>query len=475
MKVSVILGYAVGPIATAVFSFITVPVLAWLFSQEDIGRLSMLQVTLNFSTVLFCMGLDQAYVREYHESDDKPSTLLAAGLPGLVLLLLVLSGVLIVAPGKISELLFSIDSKSFSLVVALCLLASYVSRYLSLILRMQDRGLAFSMSQLLPKLILLCIAATYFFALSRREFVYLLGAQAISIGMATVVFSWNTRLEWIPACRSRLSSIQMAKMFGYGYPLVLGAIASWGLSAMDRVFLRSLATYEELAIYSVAASAAAAVTIISGIFNTIWSPMVYQWSATGAGLEKIEPIARYLLACVALVIPVAGMFSWTIAYLLPHSYAKVPYLLIGCMVSPLLYTLSEVTSIGIALSRRTVYSMIASIVAVLANVVLNYLLIPIWGAAGATMATMIAFFLFFVCRTEFSRVAWKHMPRRDCYIVMLVLVSASCLFAVEGSKWPVVSGCLWAILGAIILFIFKEEYVVALSYLKALVNKRATG
>ena len=58
-----IAAFALGPLGGALLSFITLPVITWIFSQQDIGRLAMLNVVISFSTLLFSLGLDQAYVR----------------------------------------------------------------------------------------------------------------------------------------------------------------------------------------------------------------------------------------------------------------------------------------------------------------------------------------------------------------------------------------------------------------------------
>lgn len=62
-----IAAFAIGPIGGAVLGLISLPIITWFFSQEDVGRMAMLQVTLGFSILLFSLGLDQSYVREFHE------------------------------------------------------------------------------------------------------------------------------------------------------------------------------------------------------------------------------------------------------------------------------------------------------------------------------------------------------------------------------------------------------------------------
>ena len=83
-----ILHYAIGPVGAGILGLLTVPILTWYFSADDIGRITMFQVILNLSVMIFSLSLHQAYVREYHEVDNKAALLKAATLPGLLLLLL---------------------------------------------------------------------------------------------------------------------------------------------------------------------------------------------------------------------------------------------------------------------------------------------------------------------------------------------------------------------------------------------------
>ena len=71
MDRSKIIGFALGPIITAILGLASLPILAWYFSTEDIGRISMLQVVISFTVILFSLGLDQSYVREYHQVKNK--------------------------------------------------------------------------------------------------------------------------------------------------------------------------------------------------------------------------------------------------------------------------------------------------------------------------------------------------------------------------------------------------------------------
>lgn len=461
MNKSKLLGFALGPLGSAAVGFVTLPMLAWFFSAEDIGRIAMLQVATNFAVILFTFGLDQSYAREYHESTDKPALLKAATLPGLTTLGLLLALGLLIVPGWLSQALFAVDDRLLSAIAAASILATFVSRFLSVILRMEEKGFAFSLSQVLPKLLFLALVVVYALAVPRRSFLMLLVAYTVSIVAVMFAYAWNTRHAWVPALRAKLDRSRLRQLVAFGFPLIFGGVASWALMAMDRVFLRQLSTLTELGVFSVAASIAAAAGIVSSIFSTVWAPTVYRWAAEGNAQAKIDAVTGHLLAAVVLIFVATGLMSWVLAYVLPPTYVKVQYLVAASLAPPLLYALSECAAVGISLARRSLYSMLASFLAAAVNVAGNYLLVPRLGAGGAAISTAVSFQLFLVVRTEFSCRVWRPVPRARLYVATSAATVAAVAFVLYGEAHSGLFFLLWAGLGLLALAWFRPSLALA--------------
>ena len=430
MNLKKIMSYAFGPIGSAIIGFITLPIITWFYSVEDIGRISMLQVVSSFTILLFCLGLDQAYVREYHEYEIKPRLFKTVLLPGLILSILFFSVTFIFDSKLVSKLLYDIPSTYLTIISIICFLLALVSRFLSLILRMKEKALAYSMSQLLPKvLFLIFILSTLWLGFSKDSY-NLITAHTLSIIAVFLVFSWNTRKEWTSAFEYSISFKELKHFLAFGLPLVIAGLASWGLNVMDKLFLRGMSTFSELGVYSVAASVAGVAAIFSGVFNTIWAPMVYKWVNEGVNLTKIDDISEYLLAAIYFVAVLSGLFSWVLPYFLPSEYIAIQYLITACLLGPLFYTLSETTAIGITIARKTRLSMVASIGAMLVNFVGNYLLVPKIGAVGAAISTAFSFWIFYILRTELSCLVWRNMPKIKSYLIVTLLLIVTIIHSV---------------------------------------------
>lgn len=448
-----IAAFAIGPFGGALLGLITLPVITWFFTQEDVGRLSMLQVVMGFSILLFSLGLDQSYVREFHEVNDRQKLLKLATYPGVLLLsasvlLLMIFGV------SLSDWVFGVDNITLSILVIITLLCSFLSRFLSLILRMQERGLAYSMSQLLPKLLLLLTIGAYVLFGADKTLLNLIAAYTATIVFVCVVYGWNTRREWYPAIYAEFDIVQLRNMLAFGLPLILGGLAFWGLTAVDKIFLRTLTNFDELAIYSVAVSFAAAATILKSVFSTVWAPIVYKWASEGEVIDKVEKVMNYVLAIVVFVFCLTGLLSWVITYFLPSNYSEVQWIVVSCIGFPLLYLLSETTVVGIGITRRSSYSMFAAGLALFVNLVGNWILIPAFGAKGAAASTCFSFWVFFILRTEFSILLWLPLPRIRLYLMSSLCVAMAIASTLFGNDWNHSILIIWGfvLLGACAVF-----------------------
>lgn len=455
-----ILSFSIGPLGGAILGFITLPIATWIFPVSDIGRLSMFQVVISLSTLIFCLGLDQAFVREYHESEDRPALLKATLLPGLCTIFIVIFS-LWSLPFRWSIIIFSVNDSSLIILLVISMLSAFISRFLSLILRMQERGIAYSMSQLLPKCGMLCFLVAYY--LSDLSLVFFDLALAFTSSQLLVLFIllFNTKKEWQRAIHSRLDSKHLVVLLKFGTPLVFGAIAYWGMTASDRFFLRSFATFNELGLYSVSVSFAAAAVILQSVFSTIWAPTVYKWAANGVDNKKIEKVTDIVLFVVLIMFSIVGLFSWLVVYILPSKYSSVQYIVVSCLSLPLLYTLSETTVVGIAIKKKTKFVMFASFITLVINVIGLYIFVPVYGATGAAVSTAISFWVFLFLRTEFSARIWYSFPRKKIYTSTLFIVCVSCFNSLFGSEYKIVFITLWLLIFSSVLA-FNFNYVVDL-------------
>lgn len=451
-----IFGFAFAPLAAALIGAASVPLIAWMFLPSDIGRLNVFQVCLSFALLLSSLGLDRAYIRDYHESTDRERLLAMCFTPG-VLLVILITALTVPFASRVAKWLYSMPDPGLYLVTVVAVWANYVSRFLSLILRMQERGWAYSTSQVLPKLLSLFLIGFAACMGLEADFYLLQGILLCTTVAIAVLYAWNTRRQWSCALGVRMDQGEMLRLLRYGFPLMLSGLAYWGLTATSTLTLRYWSSLDELAVYSVVNSFAGAAVIFQAIFSTMWAPTLYKWVAQGVDMQKVDNVARHTLVIVCLIFVAAGLCSWLIDYLVPVHYRSVKYLLACAMVPSLLYTLSEVTTVGIGISRRTGWTVWITLSALIINLGFSVWLVPRHGAAGAVLSNAAAFSIFFTLRTEVSALLWRQFPRARMYALLSLMVALSSTVVVIRNNLPPYYYVLWLIPMTIVLIVARRE------------------
>lgn len=470
MKLKNIIGFSVGPLISAVLGIATLPLMSWLFKPEDIGRINLVSTITSFSLTILMLGLDQAYVREYYACKDKNNLFKACFAPGFIIY--IIAAILSINFGDlISIFLFEENNFIYWLVILICIATNFINRFLGLILRMQERGLSFSISQIAPKFLQIIILGCLVVLELERNFLTMLWMTAASYFLITTIFAWNTRNHWIAAIKTKIIDAKIKSLLNFGIPLVFSSLAYWGLSATSIIILRSQSSLGELGIYSITNGFASAATIFQSIFTIVWAPTIYKWVEQGIDMTRIDVIARQALSVICMLFTLIGLFSWMTDFLIPSYYVNVKYL-ITCAIAPsLLYTLSEITSVGIGITRRTTLTIWVTLVALATNVLANLYLVPSHGAAGAVIANALAYTVFFIARTEVSARVWRNFPRNNLYVFVFLPIALSCITIFYGPNFPFHFSLIWLFWLPILLWNFSAEFSYFFNFAKNIFKK----
>ncbi|WP_188013871.1 oligosaccharide flippase family protein [Photobacterium damselae] len=430
MNIKKIIQFAIGLIGSAIVNLITLPIMTWYLPQEIIGKLSLLTVITGFVVTIFSLGLDQAYIREYHYKSNKVKLFYSTFVPGLVFLLTI-SIIIIILRSQFSTYInYELNGYFYFIIIAIFAF-SLLNRFLSLIFRMEEKGILYSLSLAIPKLMFLILIYTYIKNFN-VDFFDLITLQLFSISIMTMLSVLLLRKSIAPVDISKATVI--LSYFKYSFPLMFGSIAYWGLISIDRLFIAKLSDYNELAIFSIAMSFAGAANLIQSIFSTIWVPTVYKWAKEINNIaickRKIENVNIVTCIITVIVTSFSCGFSWVVDYLIPLDYTTVKYVIPCCMIPSLYYVVSETTVTGINISKKTRYSMLSSFIALGINIIGNYMLIPKVGFTGAAISTSVSFYIFLILRTEFSVRLWIKIERLRMYIVLTVNIITAIIFSI---------------------------------------------
>ncbi|WP_274572615.1 oligosaccharide flippase family protein [Neisseria leonii] len=454
--------YALGPVGSAALGLLTLPLLSWYFPAQDIGRTALLQTAVSLLLIVAGMGADQAYIREFHAAPDRNLLLKNVLLPPLAALTFILL-LWAALPFSAAQLLFGSRNPAWELWIALYAAAWLFTRYLSLILRLHERALAFSAAQVWPKLCLLLSAPAAVAAGAPADTGTLAAAFALSQSAAVLLLAWQTRIQLAAALRAPFSRTLLGSLLHYGLPLALAALAYWGLGSADKWLLKQYAAPDILGVYALAAGFAAAAVLVQSIFSTIWAPTLFRWVHEQRDLAPVARIFRLLTGAAAAVWCLSALAAPLTRLFLPTDYAAVPFLLPLVMLPPLIYTLTEVGGIGIQVRKKSRAALWITLASLCAHLALGRLLIPAFGAAGAALAVSLAFALFFVLKTEYARRIWLPLPRAAAYAAVAAALLLGSAYAAYGAAYPAAFALLWTVLSVALAVSFRRDLAAALT------------
>lgn len=413
--------FSIGPIVGAVFSFITIPIITYFISPSEYGRVSMFTLFQNVLGMIAYLGLDQAYIKFYHDEEDKEKLMLHSIVPALSLAVLVSIGVFLLKEPLATWLYGSTEDLSCVYILIPYLPFFVVERFILIKYRMEQKGMLYSFFSIFSKAALLVLSV-----LTLKY--YLCGYQ--SVIYSTVLAQILTTVLLIISCYKN-NKITVSEwewsyaktLLKYSLPLIPATIVGWVLNSMDKIMIRSLCDYQQLGLYDTALKIVSVLAIVQNCFSTFWSPIAFKWNKEKKETEKFEEVGKILSIIMVSMFMGILTFKEVIIKILSPDYYNAVEILPFLLIYPIMYTVSEVTVVGIYFSGKSVTTIIVAVCSCVLNVTLNSLLIPKYGAIGASIATGCSYILFFWLRTIISRKVWRHFSiNYYVYITIIILV-----------------------------------------------------
>ena len=191
------------------------------------------------------------------------------------------------------------------------------------------------------------------------------------------------------------------RSLAFGLPDIPVRIGAWALRLADRLVLQSYVSLSAIGIYSVGYMLGSAVfDVVASAVNSAILPFFYGTAADRSEEESKRVFAR-VAAWDAALIGVLALGTTLFAregilILTTRQYLDAAAIVPFVAWASAFQALAHVPSRGIYLARRTGLLPLVFLLPAVANVGLNYLLIPRMGILGAAWATLLAYPLMFV-------------------------------------------------------------------------------
>lgn len=231
----------------------------------------------------------------------------------------------------------------------------------------------------------------------------------------------------------------LKELIKYSLPLVPTYILWWITSASDRYFVIGMVSSHENGIYSAAHKIPTLLLLVTTLFYQAWQMSAIEnkddKDLSGYYKEVYGAYSSLLFIAAAGLIMIVKPFTYILVDNDPEKnfvfgYHYTPILIIAMIFQCLCQFLSSIYNVR----KKSVNSMVTSIVAAVVNITLDILLVPRLGAYGAGLATMAAYFACFMVRAFDARSYVKFPISWFKMIVNIVVVGYMAIVAVTEPK-----------------------------------------
>ncbi|MFY0686940.1 MAG: oligosaccharide flippase family protein [Cyclobacteriaceae bacterium] len=372
--------FIIGAFATKAFRIIILPIYIYFLSQNDVGKLGLIEAIIAFTTLLSGLGLPAAIQRVYVDIPKKERNSFFAEILtykyGFSLILLII--VLILS----NNLNYSLTYIELFLAFLIGILFSNITilenKYI-----IEEHALKYRIFTILVHSInFLFIVIVLFLS---NSIVYILVAQVVNL------ICWNLYVAIKVGFEFTLTS-RLIQVMKIGLGGMLYAISLWGLALSDRLILERLTSMKDISIYSVGYQVAIIISIIAFGIRDSWRPRFYKMLKQESNPEKfisIQMVYIGALACLVLILQLICLF--TKVYFPLGQYQGVETICAVVSVGMLFYALSISYLNVLFYFKKMMEVSVMSLISLGINVVLNFMLIPKYGMIAAAIVTVITY------------------------------------------------------------------------------------
>ncbi|MBN2463124.1 MAG: oligosaccharide flippase family protein [Dehalococcoidia bacterium] len=388
--------YGAGSLVHYSIAFLLIPVYTRYLTPSDYGILEVITVTLSLLLILYIMGMSTAIFKSYFDTKDENSrkTIVSSALIYLSLTSLISTIILVLLAPFISSIFFGTRDNTLLFIIAFSSLFFDTGLIIPLAL-FRAKGE--------PRKYVTVSVSRFIVGMGLNIlFVVVLARGVLGILMAQLITSAAFYLFLIPGIVKesgcRFSVHKLKDMLSFGLPLVPVGLGATLLTLADRYFLNFFSTTGEVGLYALGYKLGSIISgLIANPFQLAWLPFLFSIKDSQNAREVYSRVLTYFsliaiffaLALSVLAKPVLWVMATPPFY---TAYKVIPliafsYVLQGCYL---------VVAVPFYLTNRTKWLAYLVGSAALANLLLNYLLIPGYGMMGAATATFLSYAALFL-------------------------------------------------------------------------------
>lgn len=407
LTVKVSTSYAVCSILQNCLSFITLPLFTRLLTTEQYGQVTIYSswsgILMIFITLNLAYGSFPAAMIKYENRRDE----YIAAIQGICLLLTAIFFLVYFPFRNVWNRWFELPTLLVCVMIIEILFANAITMWLG------RNRFEFKYKKVVILSVIMSLISpflSYVFAMNATEKGYarIIGNALVNISIGFVIFVISIKRG------KKLYNKEFWKYaLEFNIPLIVYYLSQVIFNQSDRIMISHITGMDNAAVYGVAYNFAMVLAFVLNAINGSYVPWMYGKIKNGNG-EENKPVSVVLVLLISLMILCVIWYAPEIIIVMAgKQYADAIYVVAPVSMSLLLLFYSQLfinVEFYYEENKMLVY---ASIGAAVLNIVLNYILIPVFGFVAAGYTTLVSYIVFAVSNCCAMRMVLKNRNLPD--------------------------------------------------------------
>lgn len=391
--------YTIGNLFVRSVSFILLPLYSNLINTTEFGDYALIMSLYAIISVFYYSGLQSALSKFYLEENDetKRKELFSTILNAIAVTGFILTIIIFIVRGWISGILTG--SYLYSDLIGMVFAALFFESIAYIIIHLLRT------KELARRVVVYSAFSAAFNFILNIYLVYYLRQGIYGIILAQLITSIFLLVILLPFLKENYIRIfnpaQVKVIYIFAIPLIISGVLSYSVDVIDRFIIDHFLGTREVGIYSFSYRIAMIMNVFVLSLRSAWTPYSIKLYNEGNynvefGKSFIKILAAGLLIFLIVSMFIDDLFNFHSGnfHLFDPAYRSGIKIIPVILLSYLLSAIVTYYSVYPYISGKSIHFLISDSIALIINIVLNFILIPVYGIMGAAFAT---FFSYFGC------------------------------------------------------------------------------
>lgn len=444
--------YGLGTIVPRFLNYVVLtPFYTNIFSVEQYGIVTNLYAYVVFLLILLTYGLETGYFR-FTKSEEEPRKVYSTIMSSLFTSTLLFVVLILIFNPSIARVLEYPDRPYLVVLFSMVVAIDAFSAVPFAKLRFEEKAKKFGYLKIFNVVVnlffnfLFYIAFPHFYGQAGFEFLNAVYDPSLGVAyvfLSNLLASFFTLLLLLPELNISVGLIDtglLKRILKYSMPLLVVGMAGTINEVADKELIKQLVPDDEqpmrqLGIYGANYKLGMLMTIFIQMFRYAAEPFYFSKMKDYDAREVYAKVMRYFFLFGLLIFLVVmlylDIFKWFIAEKHHVGLHIVPIILIANLFLGVNYNLS----IWYKLSNLTRYGAVISLMGAGVTLLMNFLLVPVYGYEGAAWATLICYFSMMVVSYFMGRAHYR-IPYSVGSIFLYAVIALGIYFATQWIHYP---------------------------------------